>query len=209
MLRIFIEKSEKLIFSAIICKLETGLFMDIKNEQIFVKMFGAINSVLNVSGNAYSCDLFSCDLNKTKGYSDYKKGLICIDYKIWEKFCSANTPEEKRLYYAIAAGTAAHEVMHFHQFTNMTSQIEEDFVFEGNLPINSNEWTDEQLLEYFNLSIEIEAFAFGMLIEETLLFGNRFSQLPIQIDANKYQKTYTLIEAKYKNRILNAFCNFL
>lgn len=186
--------------------------MEIKQLQAFTYIFSAMNYILNLNGNSYRPSIGNVSQQRTNGYSDYKNGIICIDSNVWDAFTNAidnKDDAEARVRYGIAAGTIAHEVMHFYQIQNLTPERMNGFIIEGNMSQDPSKWTEEDFTKYWNLSIEIEAFAFGMLVEETLLFGKNVSIFPKQMNREKYENVYNNLKEKYLSRIEYAFQNLL
>ncbi|MCQ2795371.1 MAG: hypothetical protein MJ214_04125 [Bacilli bacterium] len=76
------------------------------------------------------------------------------------------------------AKVISHELMHLNQFKYSRDKYLKEFYYETKLPRNSDKWTISQQKKYENLTSEIEAYAFGKLVESTILHLKEYLLFP-------------------------------
>lgn len=186
-----------------------------EEDKIVDGLLNAINNILDIKESWYDC-IFVI----TKGYEEEdftmpnglgmfyeNKFKIFIDDQLWDDYENAIDKIKKRRYYAKMVGVISHELMHLHQFKYSSDKYMKDFKYELKLPNNTDEWTVSQRKKYDNLAAELEAYAFGKLVESTISQSKRISSLPTYMDRCQFKKIYLQVKSKYEKKIEKAFCN--
>lgn len=185
-----------------------------EEDKIVDDLLNAINNILDIKESWYDCIFII-----TKGYEveDFtmpnglsvlyeEKFKVFINDQLWDDYENATDKIKKRRYYAKMVGVISHELMHLHQFKYSSDKYMKDFKYELKLPNNTDNWTVSQRKKYDNLSAEIEAFAFGKLVESTISQSKRISSLPTYTNRYKFRKVYLQMKDTYGKKIVEAFC---
>lgn len=135
------------------------------------------------------------------------KSKIFIDDQLWIDYEKATDKNKKRRKYAKMIGTISHELMHLHQFKYSCNKYLKDFYYESKLSRKTDKWTVPQRKKYDNLTAELEAFAFGKLVESTISQSKRISSLPTYTNRYQFKKIYSQMKDKYEKKVAAAFCN--
>lgn len=188
-----------------------------EEDKIVDNLLNAINNILNIKEFWYDC-IFVI----TKGYEEEdftmpnglgmfyeNKYKIFINDQLWDDYENAIDKNKKRRYYAKMVGVISHELMHLHQFKYSSDKYMKDFKYELKLPNNTDKWTVSQRKKYDNLAAELEAYAFGKLVESTISQSKRISSLPTYMNRYQFKKVYLQTKETYGKKIIEAFCNLL
>ncbi|MCQ2796782.1 MAG: hypothetical protein MJ213_05775 [Bacilli bacterium] len=190
---------------------------EIKEGEALDKLLNAINSILEIKESWYDFILVDTsgeqpdDFDMPAGISAIgeDKSIIAVDDQMWNDFTEATNEKKKKRAYAIIAKVISHELMHLNQFKYSLNKHLKDFYYETKLPKNSNKWSLYQQKKYENLTSELEAFAFGKLVESTILQSKRISTLPTYTNRYQFKKVYLQMKDKYEKKIEETFLNNL
>lgn len=171
------------------------------------KILDAVDKILGI-GDAFSFNWGSINLKRASlgGVSVCNKKLVVVNYYYLRKYAKETNKENKKYYYAQIAGIAAHEVMHIVQYVYSFEKYKEEFMYAANLPPDEK-WSIEETKKYNNLYIEIEASAFGDLVEATLLNETKIPTPHEYTDIKIYSEVYLKLKDKYEDKIKEAFSN--
>lgn len=186
---------------------------EIKEAEALDKLLNTINSILEIKESWYDFHLVDTsgeqpdDFAMPPGLSAIgeDKSIIAVDDQMWNDFIEATNEKRRKKAYAIIAKVISHELMHLNQFKYSLDKHLKDFYYETKLPRNSDKWSLYQQKKYENLTSELEAFAFGKLVESTILQSKRISALPTYTNKYKFKKTYLQMKDKYGKKIEEAF----
>lgn len=174
---------------------------EIEEEGTLDKLGNSIESILGIKKSWYKFILVDTDDNKVSddfamppgmGIGGGKKYIIAIDGELWDKYLEETDQKKKKRRYAEFARVLAHEFMHLYQYKHSFDEHSKEFCYEKSLPHNQDKWNDSQHKKYTNLYIELEACAFGMLVESKILNRKRISYIPDDVNKYQYKKIYAL-----------------
>lgn len=182
--------------------------MEQKGIRTLDKILDAVDKILNVGDDVcFKWGTYNLKRASLGGISICDKKIVIINYHFLKRYAKETNKENKRYYYAQIAGIAAHEVMHIVQFACSFEKYKEEFMYSANLPSDLNKWSKEENKKYHNLYIEIEASAFGDLVEATLLNEDKIPS-PHSVTSKKiYKEIYLKLKDKYEDKIKEAFSN--
>lgn len=190
---------------------------EIKEGEALDKLLNTINSILEIKESWYDFILVDTsgkqldDFYMPPGLSALgeDKSIIAVDDQMWNDFVEATNEKKKKRAYAIIAKVISHELMHLNQFKHSRDKHLKEFYYETKLPKNSDKWSLYQQKKYENLTSELEAFAFGKLVESIILQSKRISTLPTYTNRYRFRKIYLQMKGKYEKKIGEAFYNLL
>ena len=186
-----------------------------EEDKIVDNLLNAINNILDINESWYD---FIFVITKGQEVEDFNmpngfgmlgdgKSKIFVDGQLWDDYENATDKNKKRRKYAKMVGIIAHELMHIRQFKYSSDKYMKDFHYELKLPNNTDKWTVSQRKKYDNLAVELEAFAFGKLVESTISQSKRISPLPTFTNRYQFKKIYLQMKDKYEKKIIEAFAN--
>lgn len=168
-------------------------------KDFYIKISALINYILDVPGIKIDCDGSSA-IPQYYGSHDFVNNVIYVNKLYLDNVIKdAGTPNFDYSF-SVFASIIAHETMHFYQKINSTQQIIKDFKVEIEMLEDSNKF-DNKL--YVNLSTEIEARAFGALIQEKII--GSYDPINKDIDDNEFNKQYKRLKSIYWDKIVEAF----
>lgn len=141
------------------------------------------------------------------GIGGGEKYIIAIDNELWNKYVEETNQKKKLKRYAEFVRIVSHEFMHLYQFKHSFDKYSKEFYFEKDLPNDQDKWNNRQHKKYVNLNIELEAYAFGLLVESKVLNRKRVTYIPDDINKYQFRKTYLQIKSIYERKIEEMTCN--
>jgi len=168
-------------------------------KTIFINTSALINYILNVPGIKLDCD-DALDEPMYYGSHDFINNIIYVNKLYLDNVIKSNNTDKYDYNYSVFCSIVAHETMHFHQKTNPSSQIIKDFVTEIEMLDDTSKFDNKT---YVNLSTEIEARAFGALIQEKII--GYYDPINSDIDVDEFNKKYNELKDVYWNKIVEAF----
>lgn len=189
---------------------------EIKEEETLDKLGTSIENILNIKESWYKFILVDTSDGKTNddftmplgmGIGGGKKYIIAIDGELWDKYLEETDQRKKMRRYAKFARVLAHEYMHLYQYKHSFDKYSKEFCYERDLPHSQDKWNDSQHKKYINLYIELEAFAFGMLVESKILNRKRITYIPSDINKYQYKKIYAQVKGVFEKKVEKAFCD--
>lgn len=188
-----------------------------EEDRAFDQALDAITSILNIEESWFRFILVDTSHGKKiddfampsgMGIGGREKYIIAIDGELWTKYEKETNPKKKIKRYAKFVRTVSHEFMHLYQFKHSFDKYAKEFFYEKSLPHDQDKWTNKQNKKYINLTIELEACAFGLLVESKILNRKRITYIPDDINKYQFRKTYLQIKSIYEKKIEEAFnCN--
>ncbi|MCQ2794171.1 MAG: hypothetical protein MJ207_02250 [Bacilli bacterium] len=186
-----------------------------EEDKEFDRLLTAITSILNIKDSWFRFILVDTS-NGNKLDDDFampsgmgigggKKYIIAIDGELWTKYIEETNPKMKIKRCAAFVRVISHEFMHLYQFKHSFDKYAKEFYYEKSLPHDQDNWNYRQHKKYINLSIELEAYAFGLLVESKILNRKRITYIPYDINKYQFRKTYLQIKSIYEKKIEEAF----
>lgn len=192
------------------------MLKEIKEEETLDKLGNSIESILGIKESWYKFILVDTSDGKASddftmppgmGIGGGKKYIIAIDGELWDKYLEETDQKKKKKRYAEFARVFAHEFMHLYQYKHSFDKYSREFYYEKDLPHSQDEWNDSQHKKYTNLYIELEARAFGMLVESKILNRKRVSYIPNDVNKYQYKKIYAQVKDAYEKKIEETFAS--
>lgn len=184
---------------------------EIQEWETLEKLGNSIESVLNIKESWYRFCLIDTSNGKKldddfvmppgMGIGGGKKYIIAIDGELWDKYLKETNQKKKIRRYAKFARVLAHEFMHLYQFKRSFDKYSKEFYYERDLPRNQDKWNNKQNKKYTNLYIELEAFAFGSLIESKILNRKRMPYMSTDVNKYRCRKVYSQVKDLYEKKI--------